>query len=375
MDTSGFKTAYEIIYIHYSSNGRGYASSTLNGISMFLFMEGFSSQREMILAAKRARENIKIAACHSEGRPEILYCADYHWVEPEDIAGKITLIEEIASKYPLRAVHASKHGDKICAHRRRIEALGVRVIAGSLDPEYFQIASSKLQFADYMQSKGLPVVSSRMIHNAQELSEAILDYGGELDLCIKPDNGIYGLGFWRLMKSASPIRSIENPDAREIHPSIYIETLARNKSRVNLVLMPYLPGAERSIDLYFERGTFINLICRRKEGAKQVIEAGGKAAEIAIACAEAMAADGIVNVQTKDDSNGSPVLLEINLRPSGGVCYGSEVADCNLTALMVDGVLGRINQHRVWNQSPRTLGEVRLITQAIPVPTKELDEN
>ncbi len=91
-----------------------------------------------------------------------------------------------------------------------------------------------------------------------------------------------------------------------------------------------------------EHGKVIAAVGRRKEGPMQYMEQSGEAFELAKACAELMQADGLVNVQTRNDGEGKPYLLEINMRPSGGVCY-SRSCGINLPAIFALRKLGLID--------------------------------
>ena len=64
-----------------------------------------------------------------------------------------------------------------------------------------------------------------------------------------------------------------------------------------------------------------------------------------------MKADGLVNVQTRNDVNGNPVLLETNMRPSGvGYTLHSGV---NLPGLFAAFKLGLMSEDMV-RQSAKT---------------------
>ncbi|MDT1893169.1 carbamoyl-phosphate synthase large chain, partial [Acinetobacter baumannii] len=110
---------------------------------------------------------------------------------------------------------------------------------------------------------------------------------------------------------------LNNPDSRVIQPSQYLAAHARMDGFTPQVLMPYLPGPEYSVDMVVSQGTVLAAIGRRKEGVLQYLENEGEAIELAINCARLMNADGMVNVQTRHNAEGKPLLLEINMRPSG----------------------------------------------------------
>ncbi|PKD78415.1 ATP-grasp domain-containing protein, partial [Escherichia coli] len=107
--------------------------------------------------------------------------------------------------------------------------------------------------------------------------------------------------------------------------------------------MPYLPGPEFSVDILADKGEILAAVGRRKEGAIQYLVNEGSAWELACDCARVMKADGLVNVQTRNDVNGNPVLLETNMRPSGGVGYTLH-SGVNLPGLFAAFKLGLMSE-------------------------------
>ncbi|WP_204330629.1 ATP-grasp domain-containing protein, partial [Proteus mirabilis] len=70
-----------------------------------------------------------------------------------------------------------------------------------------------------------------------------------------------------------------------------------------------------------ESGRPVAFVGRRKEGLHQTFENDSPAVELALKAAAHFQCDGLVNVQTRDDLDGVPHLLEINPRYSGGIGY------------------------------------------------------
>lgn len=128
-----------------------------------------------------------------------------------------------------------------------------------------------------------------------------------------------------LRRDAHTLSFFNNPDSRQIHPDVLIESLRRaqqaGESLPLQIVMPWLAGPERSVDMLVENGRVIAAVARRKEGSVQVFEQETPAWRLAVACAETLHVDGLINVQTRNDAEGHPVLLEANLRPSGGIGY------------------------------------------------------
>jgi len=98
------------------------------------------------------------------------------------------------------------------------------------------------------------------------------------------------------------------------------------------------------------------------------MEQAGEAFELGKACAEVMQADGLINVQTRNNSDGKPVLLEINMRPSGGICY-TRATGVNLPGLFALRKLGLIDQQTASAMARRKFKPtvVRSVTSVIEI--------
>mgnify|MGYP000778095634 CR=1 FL=1 len=251
--------------------------------------------------------------------------------------------------YGVQVIHVSRNCLWFETHRQEIESFGVSLTTGATSTAMFAVADDKVEFAHTMKAQGLPVVPSLRIESAEALRHQIdrNTYANDDKLlCVKPVTGIYGMGFWRFDDQATPISAFTHPDSRRVHPKIYLHALEQQGDFEPLVLMPYLPGPEYSVDMLVEKGNVIAAVARRKEGALQYLEQSGPAYELGKKCAEIMQADGLVNVQTRNNDQGEPVLLEINMRPSGGIGY-TRHSGVNLPALFALRQLGLMDESQV----------------------------
>jgi biotin carboxylase len=335
-------------------------------------MEGLSSQRDILLSVKEAIPELHLVASHRAQRPEILSVADTAYQEPHthnDDIEKLSFIELVVKRHNVQLIHCGRNSSWFEKHRQHIESLGVKLITGASSTDSLALADDKFQYAQVMASHGLPVVESMMIPDVVTLERAIQEKPfGERAVCIKPVTGIYGLGFWRFDDSVSFMKPLNDPDSRHIHPEQYLHALRTMDHFEPLLLMPYLQGPERSVDMIVDKGQVLAAISRRKEGAYQHMELDGRAIELAKACAELMKADGLVNVQTRNDADGNPVLLEINMRPSGGICYTNH-SGVNLPGLFAKYHLGMITPDEIETNSRALFhpAVVRSITTVLPV--------
>lgn len=334
---------------------------------MLLFTEGLSSQREIISGIKSLFPSLFIVSTHSQERPEIHEFSDITEAEPKDVDERLNFLRDIIRKYGIKLLHAGKHTLWYEAHRSLIESLGVTLVTGVSDVEMFDIADSKIRFARLMEQYRLPVVPSIEITSASQLEDELKSrpFGHDALYCVKPVKGIYGMGFWKLSDEVPPARCFYDTDSRMANTGVFLHAMKLNQDFKPLVLMPYLDGPERSVDMVVKNGNVVKAVARVKKGSYQTFESQGPAIDLATACASVLKADGIVNVQTRNAPDGSPVLLEINLRPSGGIGYLAH-SGINLPAVFVQTYLGL---EPLSNAVERLIPDmmVRPLTQAIVV--------
>ena len=135
------------------------------------------------------------------------------------------------------------------------------------------------------------------------------------------------------------------------------------------VVMPFLAGMERSVDIIIDQGVVIAALGRCKQGEVQHFEVSGVAFDLALTCARLLGADGLINVQTRDDADGTPYLLEANLRPSGGICF-SLSSGINLAALFAQYFLGSLSVEAIQAQVKArfTPAQVRSTSTVLHLP-------
>lgn len=339
------------------------------------FMEGLSPQRDLILGIqtffKNTQEVVTIIASHRHHRNEILSLADIALIEPSEDEQRLDFIITTVKQYGVQVIHTGSHSLWFEAHRQEIESLGVSLTTGATSAAMLMLADDKVEFAQAMEDHGLQVVPSLRIESADALRDEVErnrhSNGAKSLLCVKPVTGIYGLGFWRLDDTAAPMSALTCPNSRKVHPEIYLHALEQQKYFEPLVLMPYLPGPEHSVDMLVEKGNVIAAVARRKEGALQYLEQSGPAYELGKKCAQIMQADGLVNVQTRNNDEGDPVLLEINMRPSGGIGY-TRHSGVNLPALFALRQFGLIDEPQAKCLATESFAPavVRSMTDVIP---------
>jgi hypothetical protein len=319
---------------------------------MIWFLEGPSSQREVVLEAKRALPtHVKVYASHSSNRPEIIGGADVFLIEPDEIHNRIEWVITTARQHGIKVVHACKHACKYEKIRAEFDANGITLVTGVLSVDQLKI-ESKSVFTQECISANLAVIPATSITTADELIDAYSIYKATGTVCVKPDIGIYGSGFWRFDETTDPFSCIAHPCNRKIPFEVYLNIFKTSKKERHILVMQYMPGDEVSIDIVVESGIPVSWVGRRKRGLYQYFENTGPAIDLALNAVQHFNLDGIVSVQTKDDASGKPHLLEINLRYSGGIAY-APLSGVNLAGTFSCRRLGYDAPECYWKENVR----------------------
>lgn len=307
---------------------------------MIWFLEGQSSQRDVIAGAMEAiNGRVKVIASHRQVRPEVTSGADIVLSEPVNDAERVAWALDKAIKLGVKVMLIGRSGNVFETHRAEFEAAGIDLVTGGSSESTFELVDDKSAFTAASIKAGLAVVPAITVTNADELAAAIAVTKMHDHVCVKPARGIYGMGFWRLEADADPFRCFANADSHTANEALYLQAYRESDNPKPLLVMPYMPGTECSVDMVVNKGKVVALCGRRKEGIFQTFFQSGDAVDLAVKAAEFFDCDGIVNVQTRDDADGVPHLLEINPRYSGGISY-TRYAGINLPGIFAAARLG-----------------------------------
>ncbi|KPN93440.1 ATP-grasp domain-containing protein [Pseudomonas nunensis] len=332
---------------------------------MIWFLEGQSSQRDILIGAREALPaNVRIFASHRQDRPEITAQADVSFQEPLDNETRIDWVIATALEHGIKVILAGRIGSYYEAARERFDAAGLQLVTGGMSMETFNNVDDKSRFTAEAERAGLACIPAVTVGNARELAAAYETLSSQGEVCIKPVVGIYGQGFWRFKADVDPFRCLENPDAREVDFETYLNIYKSGAERAPMLVMPYLPGSECSVDMVCEAGKPVAFVGRRKQGVHQTFERESAAVELALKAAAHFKCDGLVNVQTRDDQDGVPHLLEINPRYSGGIGY-TRATGVNLAGIFAARRLGLPEPAVQWVNDVR----VKPITVAVVAPS------
>lgn len=299
--------------------------------------EGQSSQRDMLQSLQQFKSQyavpMTIIASHRHDRPEILHCADIAYREPYPSGNdrqqqRVDFVLAHAKAQGVNVLLTGRNGRFYEARREAFSAAGIRLLTGAQDTKTLDMLEDKAAFMAHCQAHQIPVAQGWRFDTAAELL-ALVETHGHLPLCVKPITGIFAQGFWQLdtgMESGwDSFEHLYYTEAKKIQLAQFIHAYTQSQmvseQPLPMLLMPYLPGQEHSIDVVCEQGEVLAAVTRYKVGSVQQVGFDEAVMAVVTRLIASVNADGIVSVQTKADADGKHHVLEINSRPSGGIAY------------------------------------------------------
>lgn len=334
--------------------------------------EGQSSQRDMLqsLRTLKTRHPLTLIASHRSDRPEITQLADTACREPQEEDTRVLFVLEHARRHRTDLLLTGRNSRAYEQNRTRFADAGIRLFTGAKSVDALDIIDDKSRFTTHCGQHGIPVAGGEVFRNINELEQLLDTHRGQA-LCVKPVQGIFAQGFWRLDNSADPFAHLYHTDAKKIHPEQFIAAYRRStmvqERPIAMLLMPYLPGREYSIDMACENGEILLAVTRRKENGVQHI--GDDTAELPwlAALIRSLQCDGIISVQSKGDAHGVQHVLEINSRPAGGIGYSTHCG-ADITASAFAYWCGWLDKNALADvQANIQACTVRPVSSAVPV--------
>lgn len=306
--------------------------------------EAQSSQRDMLeslqsLKQQYTNNDLNVLASHRSRRLEIFEFADQYFLEPstadhDDAAlPRWQFVLEQAKQHNVKVLLTGRNSIDYEAEREQFDQAGIRLLTGATSVEMLNKIDDKFQFIQHCNAHHIPVAEGWRFDNLDELTQLLAKHSDKR-LCVKPVTGIFAQGFWRLDTGTTADGNDKHYDSfehlyftdnkkitTEQYISAYSQSVMVHQRPIPMLLMPYLPGQEYSIDVVCERGEVLAAVTRHKVGKVQHIGYDTSVMDVVTPLIKAFDCDGIVSVQTKQDADGVHRVLEINSRPSGGIGY------------------------------------------------------
>lgn len=231
-----------------------------------------------------------------------------------------------------------KEASLVSAAREQFAAQGTRVLCAA-SQEMLHLLHDKARFYQTVDVKLAPPAAFRVVENVAQFDSAYRELRQvHPQLCIKPSQSVYGLGFSIIDEERSCAQLLLEGAQYHIGLDDLRRGLAAMEGFRTMLVMEYLNGHEYSVDCVGDNGRLVCAIPRKKSmvaGQGQTIDLRDDILESTRQLAAAYGLNGVFNVQFREGRNGLG-LLEINPRMSGGIAMAC-VAGPNLPYLALRG--------------------------------------
>lgn len=237
-------------------------------------------------------------------------------------------------------VFVPRHGQLAISRRiAEFAAIGVKVLVGDCDT----LATLQDKQAAYALFERLHiglVPPHRIVTTAESFAAAYVELSAQFDcVCMKFVRDEGGMSFRVIDDSVAGYAGLHFYQGAHLPYAAALAALSEQESFPPLMLMPYLPDEEVSVDC-LRTAQGVVMLPRAKSGGR--IEEIRFDDDILAYCADFYEKVGIecpCNIQFKY-RDGTPYFLEVNTRMSGGVYMGCLATGVNIPNLAVNRLLG-----------------------------------
>ncbi|MEP3671282.1 MAG: ATP-grasp domain-containing protein [Roseibium sp.] len=312
-----------------------------------LLNHSISGAADVIDMIRDAHPEVTIIATHERTDTPIKQAADRFLPEPK--RGRKMSAENYANWLLQTALDEGAdvvipylRRQDLSAYRSRFADNGIRLVVAG-DIATMILLEDKPVFLTEMEDVGIPITpfvtfTGPDAYAALRADPTLLG-GYKGTLCVKPTSGIYASGFRIIRDSLEPWETLSLLGGREIFSSAFQDLLTRIEKQEELMLMPFFPGIERSVDFACFEGRMLGSVTRIKSDTSQRILHDDIGESLAIMIAERFKLTGVLNLQTVEDSSGVQHLLEANSRAAGGIGM-TGLSNVNLPGLLISAIKG-----------------------------------
>lgn len=229
---------------------------------------------------------------------------------------------------------------EISRNRGRFEEIGVKVMTD--DCSVISMLNDKAATYDYFRDcKGLYIPDYAIVNTADEFvkkySELRKDYE---QICVKFVRDEGAMSYRRITENAGGLKSLRiYPGASAIYDD-YVSVLREAVRFDDLMLMPYLPGTEISVDCLWTDDGLIAVPRYKGPSRDERIVFDDEIMNMTQIIMDKVKLQYPCNIQFKM-KDGKPYLLEINPRMSGGLQMTCLACNINIPSIALNKMLGR----------------------------------
>lgn len=306
------------------------------------FNHWFSTSYRLIELMKADRNERVYAIGSNLQKDSVIQKVCDEWYEEPGLDGEqyILYCLEFCKEHSIDVFVPRRNMVEISKNKARFEDAGVRVMVD----DYFiiKLLGDKAATYDFFKAcNGLHIPEYFIANNLVQFEQAYKKLrAGYEQVCIKFVKDEGGMSFRKIAEQVDSFKRLRVYQGTEISYEMLMETLSHAGDFDDMMIMPYLPGNEISVDcLQTQKGLIA--IPRNKGAARhESVEYKEEILEMTEQIMNRIQLQFPCNIQfkLKDDV---PYLLEINTRMSGGLQMSCLAADVNIPNIALNKLLGK----------------------------------
>jgi hypothetical protein len=288
------------------------------------FNKYLSNTWEVLTLLRKARmpNEFRVLCTHSKQHYPGRHSSDLFEQEPDGLTedAYVAYCLDVSRRHRVEIFMPGRNVLPIVRARGAFASLGVRVLAAA-DVKTIALINHKAHFYAALKGLDIQVPAYELVNDLAGFDAAWDRLRSTTDvLCYKPAISVYGLGF-QIVADHDPPRLQNDPAFLRLDEA---RRRLRAKGRFrDLLVMPYLPGPERSVDCLANEGKLIRAVVRRKEEKGQTLERNPALVAAVRRLTAHFGLTNLFNVQFRD-ADGVSYLLEVNPRMSGGLPFACQ---------------------------------------------------
>ncbi len=306
------------------------------------FNHWFSTSYRLIeLMKEDADEQVFVIGSNRQKDSVIQLVCD-EWYEEPDISGEayIDFCLGFCVEHRINVFVPRRNMVAVSEHIARFEQAGVKVMVD--DHAIVRLLNDKAAAYDLFRDCGeLYIPDYYIVNNVSQFEQAYKKLRGDHEqVCVKFVKDEGGMSFRKIAEHVDRFRQLRMYQGSGISYEMLTETLAGAASFDDLMVMPYLPGNEISVDC-LQTGKGLIAIPRNKGAARhERVEYSPVILQMAETVMNRTALQQPCNIQFKCKED-IPYLLEVNTRMSGGLQMSCLAARVNIPNIALNKLLGR----------------------------------
>ena len=246
---------------------------------------------------------------------------------------------QFCKEHSIDVFFCKRHMSIISQNVSKFKDIGVKVVVENFSN--ISLFESKMDTLKFFKKNNICKVSEMFL---VKIRDDFVDYYNYLKenygcVCCKLDVDEGGQSFKKIICKEKDIRTLTDFQGLSIYEEDFFNIVDSADSFPNMILMPYLAGTEYSIDCYNTKNGLVAVPRYKLSNRITRIENNPKLIEIANKFQKCANLESAYNIQIREDEKGTPFLLEVNTRLSGG-SWKDSFAGFDIISIILDEIEG-----------------------------------